>query len=210
MSNAGPVSHRVQQGECIASIATRYGYLPDVLWLHDANSDLRQKRGSGDVLKPGDVVEIPEIGEKSISGGTGSRHQFRRKGSAFLHIRIQVPDETLEDEEYELTVGGTTHTGTVGSDGEIDVNIPADAASGTLTLLGRTFEISLGSLDPADTVTGVQARLNQLGYSAGAVDDDLGPRTEACLKAFQEDNELEATGTMDAATQQKLTDLYGA
>ena len=66
------------------------------------------------------------------------------------------------------------------------------------------WSLALGALDPMETVTGVQARLNNLGFCCGKVDNVVGPRTRAALRAFQSSENLEVTGEVDDATRSKL------
>ncbi len=69
------------------------------------------------------------------------------------------------------------------------------------------MNLSLGHLDPKDTVTGAQARLNNLGFSLpGALDGSIGRKTETALRAFQIVNNLPVTGLLDSAT----SDLLGS
>jgi hypothetical protein len=56
-----------------------------------------------------------------------------------------------------------------------------------------TFKLSIGRLDPihgnapdAECTAGVQQRLNNLGFDAGAVDGICGPRTRSAIKRFQD------------------------
>jgi N-acetylmuramoyl-L-alanine amidase len=180
------------------------------VWLDGANADLRSKRKSGDVLLPGDIIFVPEVEEEPVDAATEQRHRFRRLGKAYLHIVVRVDGESLGGEEYEISVNGITHTGTVADDGQIDLQIAPDATEGWLEILGRRFELSLGQLDPADSVSGAQARLGQLGYPVGPVDDIAGSKTEAALKAFQKDQNLDISGRLDDATASKLQEIYGA
>ena len=50
----------------------------------------------------------------------------------------------------------------------------------------------------------VQARLGQLGYSAGPVDGLMGPRTKAALARFQSEHGIPPTGLPDGATLRAL------
>ena len=53
-------------------------------------------------------------------------------------------------------------------------------------------------------VEALQRRLNELGYSVGAVDGQFGGKTEAAVRAFQAAAGLSATGIADGATQALL------
>ena len=53
----------------------------------------------------------------------------------------------------------------------------------------------------------VQAMLNDLGYDCGTADGVMGPRTRACIQAFQEENDLDATGAADEATAGKIRSM---
>lgn len=55
-----------------------------------------------------------------------------------------------------------------------------------------------------NTVSGVQARLTDLGYTPGAVDGSMGPRTLAAVKAFQRDRGLTSDGVVGPATRKAL------
>lgn len=61
---------------------------------------------------------------------------------------------------------------------------------------------------PAQTASrdaeGIQRRLTELGYDAGAADGLFGPKTRAALRAFQADQGLPATGLPDANTRRVL------
>jgi hypothetical protein len=58
-------------------------------------------------------------------------------------------------------------------------------------------------------LTGVQYRLNLLGFGAGPVDGIMGPRTLAATVAFQKYAELRQDGIPGPKTQSRLTELSG-
>ncbi|MCP4137213.1 MAG: hypothetical protein GY754_39960 [bacterium] len=70
------------------------------------------------------------------------------------------------------------------------------------------YELKIGHLDPLDTISGIQARLNNLGYDSGRIDGIKGPITEAAVKEFQEDYDLTVDGIPGKKTQGELKDIY--
>jgi peptidoglycan hydrolase-like protein with peptidoglycan-binding domain len=69
---------------------------------------------------------------------------------------------------------------------------------------------SAPSEDTAQTVDraqvkAVQQALKDKGHDPGAVDGEMGPKTEAALRDYQQKEGLTATGTADAETMAKLT-----
>jgi hypothetical protein len=81
--------------------------------------------------------------------------------------------------------------------GRIVINL-APGASGTLTCFGSQWRITrvanTVNMSPANTLRGVQQRLDRLGYHLRApgarnpgIDNNLGRRTEAALLQFQND-----------------------
>ncbi|WP_082615734.1 M15 family metallopeptidase [Ensifer sp. Root278] len=64
-------------------------------------------------------------------------------------------------------------------------------------------EISSNGSAPAD-ISRLQRVLAALGYSVGAVDGNFGPTTAAAVRAFQIDNNIEASATIDEKTAEAL------
>jgi peptidoglycan hydrolase-like protein with peptidoglycan-binding domain len=86
---------------------------------------------------------------------------------------------------------------------------PAAAASAepapeslTASLLGAPDVTGAALGKPA--IASIQAGLRQLGYETGPVDGVLGPRTNAAVKAFQEDEGLVTDGKLTASTRARL------
>lgn len=62
-----------------------------------------------------------------------------------------------------------------------------------------------GAGDSGMSVKEAQARLNELGFAVGAPDGNLGPKTKAQLKKFQQSRKIPATGMVDEATAAELS-----
>jgi hypothetical protein len=204
----------VKQGECVETIAKRSGHFWETIWNHTKNNELRQQREDPNALAPGDFLFIPDLRPHAESGATGQRHRFHRKGvPSELCIVVKHQGEPFADKPYRLDVDGKLFYGKTDQSGQIFKLIPPDAKSGKL-VVGQGEEeleyvIDLGYVDPISTVTGVQTRLNNLGFDCGAVDGVLGLRTQAALRDFQRKYEITESGELDESTRQKLKEAYG-
>lgn len=61
--------------------------------------------------------------------------------------------------------------------------------------------------DGGQDVAWVQQTLTELGYDCGVVDGLMGGNTRSCIRAFQQANGLEATGTVNEATYEKMLEV---
>jgi len=212
--------HRVRQGECLSSIARKYGFGHyQAIYDHPRNARLKQKRPNPNILYPGDEVFIPEKERKAQPCTTEQRHKFQvLKEQVLLRIVLQNDQgQAYANKKYRLRVADTTFDGTTDSEGLVTQRVPSDGDDGELTLwLSEkqaessvcTFALQIGHLDPVEEAHGVQARLNNLGFDCGEVDGIIGPRTEAAIRAFQKRNQMPMTGAADSATRKKLRQLH--
>jgi N-acetylmuramoyl-L-alanine amidase len=206
--------YEVQAGDCISSIAYERGFSLETIWNHPANAALKQRRRNPYVLRPGDVLKIPDKTEHLESCQTEKRHTFKLKGvPAKLRVRL-VDHEDLPRANlpYTLSVDGQTESGQTDDDGLIERIIPPNARTAVLRFrvndLPQEYELRLGHLDPNDDSHGIQQRLTNLGY--GFVAGEGSPPDErTTTAAFQRKAGLDPTGEPDAATRQKLTQLHG-
>lgn len=201
------------------SIAALYGF-PDyqVIYRDGANADLRQSRPNPNVLLPGDRVFVPEIKPPEHSCATDVKHKFVLKRSKVrLRIVLKDSDGPMAQRPYTLSVeGGPPVDGVTDGSGLLEQPVPASAQNAELRLQRASdpksgflvWSLQLGSLDPFDKVSGVQARLNNLGFFCGKVDGVAGLRTQKALRSFQEQSGLPQTGRIDAATSARLLGLH--
>jgi N-acetylmuramoyl-L-alanine amidase len=212
--------HVVRPGECLSSIATSYGYRDwRIVYDHPQNAGFRAKRQNPNIILPNDEIFIPTKAEASRTCATGQTHVFRLTAARTL-LRLAPQDATWSlcpGRRFRLEVEGAPPTdGVIPDDGLIEVPIPSDAATGTLTVWideahpdGQSWELRLGALDPVESMTGIQARLNNLGFDCGPVDGDCGPLTRAAVRAFQERHGLTIDGIPGPLTQAKLEEVHG-
>lgn len=203
----------VKQGDCISSIAFKYGLFPDTIWNDSKNSKLKQDRKDPNVLLPGDEVYIREKEEKEESCESEKKHRFKRKGVP-ERLRLQFMDEEGKgraNEAYVLDIDGELSDSKTDKDGKVEIWIPPNAKKGKITFRdsGEEYELQLGELDPVTEVTGVQARLGNLGFYEGQVDGKMSEELENAIRYFQEKKGLDPTGKLDEPFRQKLENVYG-
>ncbi len=203
----------VGEGDCLSSIASSSGYFWETIWNDPANAALRSARGNPNALLPGDRVTLPARSMKLGSGVTEMRHRFVRRGEPTWLV-LKLLDESGDPRPnlaYTLIVDGDERAGITDGDGRLREPISGRAAQAVLRIDGEQREqyaLKLGRLDPAQAVSGMQARLNNLGYACGPVDGKMGPRTMAALNRFRADVGLPTSQSVDHATQERLEEHH--
>jgi N-acetylmuramoyl-L-alanine amidase len=194
----------IKQGECLSSLAGAWGLRScKDLYDHPDNTELKEKRPNPNVLAPGDVVVVPDSAteKKTVLCATGNTHLFIIDAPK-VKLRILLQDregEPYGDKKFEVTIGERQFPGRTGAEGLIDIPIPANAQSGRLKVwldedddddpsIDRDMDI--GHLDPASCVTGLQARLHNLGHRC-EVNGNLDEDTLAAVRAFRANAGLE-------------------
>lgn len=210
------IEHRVQRGDCVASLAAQYGLPRKVIWDDNAeNAELRQRRDKGYLLDPeADTVSIPEREPKEIACACEARHRFvLRMERVTLRLRLLEEDNPKADLPFQLTIDDTVIEGMTDGEGQLTTMIPAGATSAQLTVdpegSPECYVLSLGDLDPMDSVRGAQARLKNLSFYGGELDGVLGEQTREGIERFQAHEELPVTGKLNAATLDKLEASHG-
>lgn len=211
----GPVgngNHIVRQGECIESIAFEKGFFWKTIWNDSQNKKLNQVRKNPNTLFAGDKVYVPEKRQKQLPCATEQRHRFKRKGvPSMLRLQLLDEDKPRANESYVLEIDGELSSGTTDADGRLERAIPAKAKKGKLRLGEEQDEyvFDLGHIDPIDEITGIQARLNNLGFNVGPVDGINGPETKDAIRDFQGKYGLTVDGVAGPQTQAKLKEVHG-
>ncbi|MBX3469256.1 MAG: peptidoglycan-binding protein [Planctomycetes bacterium] len=217
--------HEVQEGECLLTIAARYGF-GDLtpIWAHEANAALRARKNPY-ALAPGEKVFVPEKVPgrrrlRAVNTKDDPPVAFRLK-PAPIALRLFVQNAqgaALGNCRYQVLLDGQTLDGTTDGEGLVEQPLGADIAEATLHVWAPgeerpfSWRLTIGQLLPVTEALGVQARLQNLGY--GVPDDELGkgldqPRTKSALAAFQEAAGLEPKdGVLNEATRQKLFEVH--
>jgi N-acetylmuramoyl-L-alanine amidase len=212
---AGKGDYVVAQGDCMNSISEAHGFFWETLWDLPENKELKQARQDPNVLYPGDQLTIPPLRLKEAEATTDKRHRFKRKGvPARLVMQFYKGQKPRANEDYVLVIDGDFRRGKTNGDGYINEILPngAHAAKVVFSEGSKTeeYEITLGGLNPYDSLTGVQARLTNLGYSIPQVDGRMDSDTIQALKQFQQTQGLKVTGELNDETCTKLRDLHGS
>ena len=204
-----PTNHVVVEGDSATSLAEQFGFFAETIWQDPGNAALRKMRPDMDILMPGDIVVIPDLRSKIERKPVDQKYKFRRKGvPAFFRMQLFDADLPIANQNYTLVVDGKRYTGVTDAQGQIEAWVRPGAKQGELTV-GDSLEITImfGGLDPADSLTGIQKRLANLGFYSETASGQLDVATKSALRQFQERNSLPVTGEPDQATKDKLRDI---
>lgn len=215
--------YEVVQGDCLSSIAQRNGLRSwKLIWDDPNNKDFKAARKDPNVLYPGDQLFIPDAkpSTKKENASTDKVNKFKVKlPKTFLRIQVKdLSDKPLSGKSYTLTVGDDELKGKTDGDGIVEQKINPTMTTAQLVVWLKEpdkgprllWDVAIGHLDPVDTIEGIQARLNNLGFFCGDIDGEFGPVTATALKGFQKANGLDPAGDpTDDATQKKLLAAHG-
>lgn len=212
-------THVVAQGEHLTSIADQYGFTDYAsIWDHANNASLKQSRGNPNVLYPGDSLYIPDKQQKEELGATTKRHVFKLKQSRLM-LRVLVEDafeRPVANASCVLTLDQERSTLASDGSGKLEKQISPTATEGTMVLdtqdtafQGDVLQISIGALDPVETLTGQAARLDNLGYCAGTPASAEDPQFVSAVEEFQCDHALAVDGLPGPQTRAKLKQVHG-
>jgi hypothetical protein len=190
--------HVVSQGECLSSIASRYGLKSwRDLYEHADNAELKQKRANPNVLAPGDEVHVPDAPAQWTVRSTEKRHRFVVPART-VKLRIQLRDtrgEPCSGKRFVVNVGEREIEGKTCGESVIEVDVPATASSARLRVWLHDDEVpnidrllAIGHLDPHCTLHGVEARLSNLGFAcptSGDPPSGFDDPTIAAVRAFR-------------------------
>ena len=204
--------HKVRQGEDVSAIAAAYGVPVKKVIDHPDNASLKSERKGLNILRPGDVVVVPDREDREEAAGTGQKVRFRKKSDKTM-LRLKLLDDDFKPRanvRYKLVVEGKTTEGSTDGSGLLKERVPPGAARGHLILDGKdVLPLSFAALDPADSLGGVRQRLSNLGFAAGDGDCPMDEKTRGALRRFQKTHGLDETGEADDATKAKLEQVHG-
>jgi len=202
--------HDVQQGEDLVVITALYGMVdPEKIREHPDNAEFFKTR-SDFVLAPGDRIFVPNrVTKEEIAKAEQKTRFVVRAQKRRLRLILKDPDgEPIASVVYQLSVDGAWIEGMTDGEGAIEEKIPNRVRKASLTVEGRMVELLIGELDPVERVSGLQARLDNLGFDPGSVDGIRGPKTKAAVRRFQAAYNLEVDGISGPNTQMALVEAH--
>ncbi|KYG08869.1 hypothetical protein BE21_21140 [Sorangium cellulosum] len=211
-----PHFHVVRSGDCIESVAAEVGCAWRDLWNYPRNQALRERRSSPSLLKPGDVVHIPEqLRPSPLRLRPGGTHRFRCELlRTTLRVRLVRRDaegvRAIAGVPYRLVVGMTSIDGTTTADGHVEAEVPVNARYARLELSPGTsdahlVDLDIGHLDPVDDGDGVLQRLHNLGLLRGS---PTGEALTDAVATFQREHGLTSDGVLTDETVAQLREVH--
>lgn len=205
--------HVVEQGEHLARIARAHGFASHLtVWNDGANAALRNVRKNPFVLFPGDIVVIPDRKERKENAPTDQRTTFKATVSKLL-LRIRLIDyerEAVPGKPCDMTVEGKKETLTTDGDGKIEKVIQPVDEIARLVVTRLDFSVKIGHLDPVEEESGVESRLNNLGYHVPPEDERDDDELRSSIEEFQCDFKMKVDGENNSGLQSRLRDEHGA
>lgn len=209
----------IKQGDHLSKIAKDYGFSNYLtIWNRPENAQLKQKRPNPHVLHPGDELFVPERQIRQEPRGTDEKH-------AFIVRRVPLTLRIVLEDVYEKPIanaaccfnGDTEADLTTDSHGKLEQTISPTVRDVLLTIRDPQtaihdvqLTIKVGDLDPAEEISGQQARLNNLGYYTGAVGKPDERLLKIGIEEFQCENGLTVDGICGPNTQKKLKEVHGS
>lgn len=127
-----------------------------------------------------------------------------------LRLRL-VALEPLADEPYLLAVGASVFEGRTDDDGMLEQELWPGAIAAELTLPDRNevYQLELRPLAKANETAGAAQRLTNLGLHRVPAHPSRPDELRRALRTFQREQQIEATGELDASVAAALTEAHG-
>ena len=212
----------VKPGDYLAKLAHIYDFEVMEVWNHPLNAELRAKRGSPDILYPGDVLYIPMEQEPRpgvpVKARTTNTY-VTRLPTIPLTVAFRHGDAILASEPCQIH--GLAPKGAKPPQERTDakgiLRLQITPATSYLEVVfprrGLRFPLYVGTMDPIEERSGVAKRLANLAYLSpqAAYGRACPPELlDRALRLFQRDHGLEPTGEAEKATRRALVQAHGS
>ena len=219
----------IRKGDYLTKLSHERGFDPSYVWSHAKNKEVTEKRRSGDMLQPGDILYLPDEPRRRLPLEIEAGNSYvARVPKVPVLLTLKLGGKVLKREPYVLRGMGKLPDGTGSLKDEITGESDDDGVIRLMpTVHVREIEIELprrnkelrlfvAGLSPDNEPSGVRMRLKNLGYmgakhqGAGRYEALDPAQLEAAVRAFQEDVGLEVTGIVDDVTRDKLVEVHGS
>jgi len=215
----------VKQGDYLQQIAGRMGFDARAVWDDERNKHLKDTNRTPSILHPGDIIYVPTIDPKFQSVSVGHAKEFSTQSAGFANLTLAFLDAAGKPlastpVAYQgLPDAQKAPTATSG-DGSLNLSVPLFLAQFLITFPEKRFAVRVwvGHMDPISQISGLQKRLEHLGYAGSILTRmaqhrrlERSPQSalRMQLTAFQIDHKLAVTGEPDADTVKKLLEEHG-
>ncbi len=211
------VPYVIKQGDFLTKLAHKLGFDVDEVWNSAKNAELKRARKNHNALCPGDVLWVPKKRPEPRELALRTNNKFTAKvPTVRVRHNFAVDSEPLADLEYRVFGMGDVFEDVSDEKGGVDFDVPIHVGEVKLVFeTGMVYRLNVGHTDPANTRTGAEQRLKQLGLLAEqdqdeVLESDSDKDFAVALRTFQRQHELEESGQLDEATVAKLEEEYGA
>lgn len=210
----------IKQGDYLLKLAHLLGFDSEKVWNDAKNAELRAERKDPAMLRPGDVLFIPDEPKARLPLNPKEHNFFvARVPSVKIAVVLKQDDEPLANQAYVVEGIAEEDPRKTDNDGRVMIELPVHVREVTVRFVesGQRFNLRVGDLDPPETPSGARMRLTSLGFygaklGGGAeryvAHDDVA--LEGAVRAFQRAQGLDATGQLDATTLRALVDAHGS
>ncbi|APR86243.1 Hypothetical protein A7982_11592 [Minicystis rosea] len=206
----------IKQGDYLEKVAHALGFDADEVWNEPKNAELKKQRDPN-LLHPGDVLYVPDRTPQWLPLRSGTDNLYIAKvPRTTVRLVFKDVDKPRANEPYVILGMGEPEEGTTDGDGVLEIKVPVHIREVQISFPKSriTYPIHIGDMDPIEEPTGVRKRLLHLGYGAApsadedVANEDLEAADRLAILAFQQDQGLEATGSMDDATRAALAKAH--
>jgi len=209
----------IKQGDYLLKVAHLLGFDADEVWDSGENGELKQLRTDPSMLKPGDILFVPDEPKKRLRLNKYETNAFvARVPAVKLALLLTENGEPLKNKKFVVEGLGDDSEQTTDGEGRLEVTAPVHVREVIVRFIesGNRMKLAIGDLDPPDTPSGARMRLTSLGFYgaklAGAdryvAHDDAA--LASAVRAFQTKHKIEPTGRLDDATQSALVKEHGS
>jgi hypothetical protein len=195
--------YTVDQGDRMPTIGRDKGFLRwQTIWNFKGNAELRTLRGTAHILLPGDEVSVPSKLSRKAEVPGGTAEYVVQSAAEVLRVCFAGITSTVD---APVTFKATPDTGdaiegALAHNGKLEIDLPPDTTKVHVELSRKadgggdggdgdkpfaSYDFTVGGLDPASEVSGVQARLLNLGFYTGGITGSLDDDTRTAISHFR-------------------------